>query len=208
MKPTIIAPDDAVLVDERISISIEHLAPFQRCTVRAELRSEKNEIFESFAQFMADYSGEVNLEKDSSFGGTYVGSDGMGLFWSMAPAPGQRKGLRYTARNLHSPIKFNLQLFDGHTHKQNGEEEDGKILATKTVLRTYLFPNVERIEVNVGRLRGTLFVPKAKPRFPGRLFLHLSNSAQFLQAEVKIWQIYGLPSCIVTFYMNYDVISS
>ena len=114
MQPIIIAPDDAVLVDEKVSITIKHLQPLQRCTIRAELHSEKNEIFESFGQFIANSSGEVNLEKDSSFGGTYVGSDGMGLFWSMVPAPGQRKGLRYTVRNLHTPMKFRLQLFDGH----------------------------------------------------------------------------------------------
>ncbi len=170
MKPIIIAPDDAVLVDERLSVSIEHLEPLQLCTLRAELRSEKNEIFESFGQFIANSSGEVHLEKDPSFEGTYAGSDCMGLFWSMVPAPGQRKGLRYTARKLHVPMEFNLQLFDGHTQLQDGEELNRKILASKTVLRTYLAPNVERIEVHVGRIRGALFLPIKKGRFPGRLF--------------------------------------
>ncbi len=79
MQPIIIAPDDAVLVDERVSVTIKHLQPLQRCTIRAELRSEKNEIFESFGQFIANSSGEVNPEKDSSFGGTYVGSGWHGL---------------------------------------------------------------------------------------------------------------------------------
>ncbi len=168
MNPIIRAPDGPVLMDQRFPMFIDHLEPFQRCTMRAELRSEKNEIFESFGQFIADSSGRVNLEKDSSFGGTFVGCDCMGLFWSMLPAPGQRKGLRYTARNVQVPLKFHIQLLDGHV--QSHDPADWKILASKTVLRTYLSPNVVRTEVHVGRIRGALFLPKGNRKYPGNLF--------------------------------------
>ncbi len=69
-------------------------------------------------------------------------------------------------------MKFRLQLFDGHIQLHNGEDDDGKILATKTILRTYLSPDVERHEVHVGRIRGTLFVPKQKAKFPGNHTFH------------------------------------
>ncbi len=169
LTPVIRAPEAPILVDKRFAISVEQLEPFQQCTLRAELRSEKNEIFESYGHYIADSSGAVDLEKDSSFGGTYVGSDCMGLFWSMVPAPGQRQGLRYKARNLHVPMRFNLQLFDRHV--QSKDDQDANILACRTVLRTYLSPNVERTEVHAGRIRGALFVPKKKGKFPG-----ISNS--------------------------------
>ncbi len=165
--PMIRAPDTPILVDKRFGVSVDHLTPFQPCTIRAELRTEKDEIFESYGHYIADFSGRVDLERDSSFGGTYVGSDCMGLFWSMLPAPGQRKGLRYTASNLQVPMKFNLQLYDSHFHFQSSDGGERNILDSKTVRRTYLSPNVERIEIHNGRLRGTLFVPKENGKFPG-----------------------------------------
>lgn len=172
-KPVIIATDKPVLVDQRIKITAINLTQFQYYTLRVEIKSQKPEVFESYGQYIADSFGEIDLTRDASFGGTYKGVDGMGLFWSMVPAPYERKGSRFTAWDVATPLKFNVQLYSGHiTSLENIQEEP---LATKAILRTYLSENVERIEVAVGRLRGTLFVPKGNKRLPGRHFKTFSN---------------------------------
>eukprot|EP00794_Sanderia_malayensis_P017001 gene17001-18714_t len=163
MRPIIIAPSRPVLVDERFAIVVQNLQQFQQVTSRVELRSEKNEVYEALGHFIADSNGAVSLNKDPSFGGTYTGIDEMGLFWSLRPAPGQRRGLRYIPKNIDKPMKFEVELFDGHIESCS----EKTLLASTTVLRTYLAPWVEKKEINVGRLRGNLFLPKGEGRFPG-----------------------------------------
>eukprot|EP00794_Sanderia_malayensis_P017002 gene17002-18715_t len=164
MQPIIIASSRPVLVDERFAIVVQNLQQFQHVTLRVELRSEKNEVYEALGHFIADSHGAVSLNKDPSFGGTYTGIDEMGLFWSLRPAPGQRRGLRYIPKNIDKPMKFKVELFDGHI---DSYPEEKTLLASTTVLRTYLAPWVEKKEINVGRLRGSLFFPKGEGRFPG-----------------------------------------
>ena len=168
-KPAIISTDGPVLVDQRIKITAINLKQFQYYTIRVEIKSQKPEVFESYGHYIADSFGEIDLTRDASFGGTYKGVDGMGLFWSMVPAPYERKGSRFTAWDVTTPLKFRVQLYSGHiTSLENKKEEP---LATKVILRTYLAENVERIEVAVGCLRGTLFVPQGDKRLPGRFFI-------------------------------------
>eukprot|EP00794_Sanderia_malayensis_P017004 gene17004-18717_t len=165
MWPKILVPKRPVLVNERFSVVVKNLQQFQRVTLRGELRSEKNEVYEASGHFIADSHGAVSLSKDPSFGGTYTGIDEMGLFWSLRPAPGQRRGLRYIPKNIDKPMKFKLELFDGHIESC----PEKTLLASTTVLRTYSAPWVEKKEINVGRLRGSLFLPKGEGRFPGVL---------------------------------------
>eukprot|EP00794_Sanderia_malayensis_P017003 gene17003-18716_t len=165
MWPKILVPKRPVLFNERFSVVVKNLQQFQRVTLRGELRSEKDEVYEALGHFIADSNGAVSLNKDSSFGGTYIGIDEMGLFWSLRQAPGQRRGLRYIPKIIDKPMKFKVELFDGHIDSCSEKTS----LASSTVLRTYLAPWVERKEINVGRLRGSLFLPKGEGRFPGVL---------------------------------------
>ena len=151
-----------------------------------EVESQKKiaEVFESYGHFISDMQGTVNAANDASFGGTYKGIDGMGLFWSMLQVPGQRKGIRFITRDVTRPMEFKVSLFDGHVMSDgkasSPKEATAKLpmpLANATILRTYLSENVERREISVGRMRGTLFVPKGIGRFPGNCFknCHLQN---------------------------------
>ena len=176
--PTIVVPEGQVLVDIRIAIRILNLHSFQRVTVRVHAAQTNGTAicFESYGHFIADISGNVDIAKDASFGGTYKGVDGMGLFWSMLPVPGQRKGIRWVTRDVTKPMHFFVAVFDGHVMSNekaaNPSEAVAALplpLANATILRTYLSDDVERREINVRNIRGTLFLPKESRRFPGLL---------------------------------------
>ena len=176
--PVIIAPKDPVLVDKRLDITVLNLRPFQCVTLRVHLLHNhgKPVCYESYGHFVADRDGTVMVAKDASFGGTYKGIDGMGLFWSMLPAPGQRKGTRLIAGDVTVPMSFRVSLFDGHVMSESKASSPKEAiahlpipLANATILRTYLSYDVERHEISFRRVRGTLFVPKGNRRFPGLL---------------------------------------
>ena len=177
--PMIISPTRPVLVDKRIEIKVVNLRPFQNITLRVDLMQTTGKpiFYESYGHFISDMQGTVKVADDASFGGTYEGIDGMGLFWSMLPVPGQRKGVRFTTWDVTRPMEFKVSLFDGHVMSDgkatSPKEATAKLpmpLANATILRTYLSENVERHEISVGRMRGTLFVPKRNGRFPGNCF--------------------------------------
>lgn len=55
------------------------------------------------------------VTRDRSVGGSYVGREPMGLFWSLQPAPGGREGLRQVMRSAS---------LTGLTNKQLNESKD------------------------------------------------------------------------------------
>ena len=174
--PVLIVPEGPVLVDKRITIKVLNLRPFQHVTVRVHVTQtdQTRMSYESYGHFISDAHGNVDIEKDASFGGTYKGVDGMGLFWSMLPVPGQRRGIRWTTRDVIRPMRFFVAVFEGHVMSNSKASNPNEAvaalpmpLANATILRTYLSDDVERREVSVGNIRGTLFLPKGRGRFPG-----------------------------------------
>ena len=176
--PIIVAPEGPILVDKRIAIRVLNLRPFQHATVRVHVAQtlQTRICYESYGHFISDAHGNLDIARDASFGGTYKGIDGMGLFWSMLPIPGQRRGARWTTRDVTRPMHFYVTVFDGHVLSNskastpNEAVEDLPLpLANATMLRTYLSDDVERQEISDGSIRGTLFIPKGGGRFPGLL---------------------------------------
>ena len=76
------------LVDDKVKIIVAGLQPKQNVTLQARIASEKGEVFESYAHYIADKDGGVDVSCDSSLRGFYRGVEPMGLLWSMKPAPG------------------------------------------------------------------------------------------------------------------------
>ncbi|XP_065072208.1 bile acid-CoA:amino acid N-acyltransferase-like [Rhopilema esculentum] len=205
MLPTIIAPKCPVLVDQRIQIKVKNLIPFQSVTLRVELSSDKSELFESYGHYIADRDGELNLSRDSSFGGTYKGIDNMGLFWSMLAVPGQRKGARFIAGDVTKPMEFRVFLFDRHVMSQGNAgspkqavEKLPEPLAKTKILRTYLADHVERKEISVGRIRGTLFAPKGRRKLPGVIDM-FGGHGGLIESRAAILASHGF----VTFALAY-----
>ncbi|XP_078595622.1 acyl-coenzyme A amino acid N-acyltransferase 1-like [Branchiostoma floridae x Branchiostoma japonicum] len=152
------------LVDDKVDITVERLAPRQPVTLHARL-SEGTARFQSYAHYRADDTGRVVVAKQPSLGGLYTGVDQMGLFWSMQPSPGQKPGLRLRKKDVATPFLVGLSVHDGHLDVM--EEQNPAALVTTRLERWYLGKGVKRIPLREGRLRGALFLPPGEGPFPG-----------------------------------------
>ncbi len=93
----------------------------------------------------------------------------MGMFWSMQPAPGQRPGLRYSKKDVTTPMDITLSIYQGHVNSDalNSMEP----LTSTLVQKTYMGPNVERHKVHHKRIRGVVYKPKGTVSFCSIPFL-------------------------------------
>ncbi|XP_069494873.1 acyl-coenzyme A thioesterase 1-like [Ambystoma mexicanum] len=152
-----ITPSPKCLFDEPVSISVRGLSPLQAVTLRASLTDETGVLFRSSAQYTAESSGELDLTRSPSLGGSYTGVEPMGLVWSLLPETPFR---RLVKRDVLSPFYLNLEVYEGHGTA-------GQPLAKATNERAFLGEGVQRIPVREGKIRATFFQPVGVGPFPG-----------------------------------------
>lgn len=147
----------SALADEPVHIRVTGLAPFQVVCLQASLKDEKGVLFRSQAFYRASEVGEVDLERDSSLGGDYVGVHPMGLFWSLKP---EKPLSRLLKRDVNIPHRLHIKLCHPYFPVQGvvvSPPLDSLILE-----RWYMAPGVTRIQVKEGRIRGALFLPSGE----------------------------------------------
>ncbi|XP_077955050.1 acyl-coenzyme A thioesterase 1-like [Gasterosteus aculeatus] len=66
-------PRARCMFDEPVQVKVAGLRSGQMVTLRARSTDEKGVLFSSSATFRADGSGQIDLERDPSLGGTYTG---------------------------------------------------------------------------------------------------------------------------------------
>ncbi|XP_037653293.1 bile acid-CoA:amino acid N-acyltransferase-like [Choloepus didactylus] len=157
------ATPTSALIDEPVHIQATGLPPSQVVVFEASLEDEKGNLFHSRAYYRANEAGEVDLEHASSLGGDYVGVHPMGLFWSLKPEKILDRLIKRDVMN--SPFKVQLKLYDSNLLIVELPTATPK--ASLTVDRWYVSPDVTRIQVREGRLRGALFLPPGEGPFPG-----------------------------------------
>ncbi|XP_029017024.1 peroxisomal succinyl-coenzyme A thioesterase-like isoform X2 [Betta splendens] len=150
------------LVDEKFKVSVENLPPAAPVTVHSLHQSEDQDCWEAYGHYISDHRGTVSVSEDLSFGGTYSGKEPMGLLWSMRPVPGSRFGLRLRKMDVCAPMLVNITVFSGH----EGFREHAP-LASVVTERWHVAPGVQRVEVTIEGMRGTLFIPPGLGAFPG-----------------------------------------
>ncbi|XP_069394178.1 bile acid-CoA:amino acid N-acyltransferase-like [Paralichthys olivaceus] len=166
--PLLTAAPVRALIDEQISIKGHFLPPSSPVTVCARMHSEDGDLWEAFAHYNTNTDGTVNLTRDHSTGGTYLGCEPMGLFWGLQPSPGAREGLRLRKKNVATPYITHISVLDGHV---SASETQGAELAVVTAERWFMAPGVRRIEIRQNALVGTLFLPPGPGPFPAMLDL-------------------------------------
>uniref|UniRef100_UPI0037E911EE acyl-coenzyme A thioesterase 1-like n=1 Tax=Semicossyphus pulcher TaxID=241346 RepID=UPI0037E911EE len=154
-------PSSRCLFDDPVQVEVAGLRSRQAVTVRARSTDERGMIFSSSATYRADGNGEINLDRDPSLSGSYVGVEPMGLLWSMRADTLHKRFQKTKSLNPHA-VKFSV-------HEEGGE---GRVLADATNERLLLGDGVSRIPVKEGNIRGVLFTPPGKGPFPAVLDLY------------------------------------
>ncbi|XP_068236034.1 acyl-coenzyme A thioesterase 1-like [Palaemon carinicauda] len=153
------------LQDVHTELKAGGLKPHSPVTLRADLLDEHGKHFCSHAHYVSDANGQVDVTLQKSEGGSYTGIFPAGLLTTLKPAPNELPFLRLTKRNPETPWKINISLTDGH----NTLQEESDALSTVCLERHFITPEVQRIPIRKGRVRGTLFLPGGEGPYPGVL---------------------------------------
>ena len=141
-------PSARCLFDEPVQVKVTGLRSRQVVTMKARSTDEKGVEFSSSATYRADGSGEVDLERDPSLSGTYIGVEPMGLLWSMKANIQHKCFFKNKVINPHV-VKFSVHEVEG----------DGRMLAEETNERLLIGDGVSRVPVKKGNFYGVLFTP-------------------------------------------------
>ncbi|XP_064095107.1 acyl-coenzyme A thioesterase 5-like isoform X2 [Macrobrachium nipponense] len=153
------------LHDVHTELKAGGLKPNSPVTLRADLIDEHGKHFCSHAHYISDSSGRVDVTLQESVGGSYTGIFPAGLLTTLKPAADEFSFLRLCKRNPETPWKIDISLIDGHKTLH----EESNALSTVCLERHFISPDVQRIPIRQGRVRGTLFLPGGKGPYPGVL---------------------------------------
>ncbi|MFH1149549.1 MAG: acyl-CoA thioesterase/bile acid-CoA:amino acid N-acyltransferase family protein [Actinomycetota bacterium] len=202
LKPTIEVTPVGALADEPVSISITGLPPGRQVSVTASTRDDSGQRWESRAECTSDEAGALDLDTAGSTGGTYIGPDGAGLFWSMTPV--SEKDAHPFAKQTTEQLALDLSV-----------ELDGTVAASRRIERPYLAAGAESVPLSDEGLVGTYLKPAGEGPFPGVLLLHgtvkrmlvdygaLLASRGFAALALQYFGAEGLPPELVEIPLEY-----
>ncbi|XP_063072727.1 acyl-coenzyme A amino acid N-acyltransferase 1-like [Engraulis encrasicolus] len=205
--PVLTASPSRALIDEPIRIQACHLPSHTAVTVRARMSSEDGDLWESLSHYHTDAHGAVNLTRDPSVGGSYVGCEPMGLFWAIQPAPGGREGLRLRKKDVETPYSVHLSLMGGHviqSDSRGGGADEGQVLATAQVDRYYMAPGVRRVEIRQNGVVGTMFLPPGQGPFPAVLDMW-GMGGGLVEYRSALLASHGLASLALAYFGHKDI---
>jgi dienelactone hydrolase len=176
------------LRDEAISIIVTGVSAGDRVTIRSRLTDDANIEWRAEGTFYADVDGTVDVARNASIDGTYLGVDKSGLFWSMLPAglrdlPAYLKrieqdrsiGLLPVFKDLR-PIDYEILVFVG------GEQVTG---ASYRMLQVAPGVSFEDVHEEPG-VRGVYFEPAGPGPHPGVIIVPGSSGGIQLRAAALL----------------------
>ncbi|XP_018416503.1 PREDICTED: acyl-coenzyme A amino acid N-acyltransferase 1-like [Nanorana parkeri] len=161
-----VTPESA-LADEPVKIKAWGLPSRQIVTIRAWLKDDRGEMFYSRAFYESNDEGEVDLQQSPATGGDFHGVHPMGLFWALKPVTPHFRLLKRDV--MGSPFEVHLELY---CHLELNAMPECSPEATASLRRWYVDPGVQRLQVQEGRLRGSLFIPPGEGPFRGVIDLY------------------------------------
>ncbi|XP_029971844.1 acyl-coenzyme A thioesterase 1-like [Salarias fasciatus] len=153
-------PRARCLFDEPVQVKVAGVKSYQVVTMKATSTDERGVLFSSSAVYRADESGEIDLNRDPSLSGSYVGVEPMGLLWSLSPET-LHKHFNKTKALIPQVVKISV----------HEEGEEGQMLAEVTNERFLIADGVSRVPVSEGNINGVLFTPPGEGPFPAVLDL-------------------------------------
>ncbi|KAL8586299.1 hypothetical protein ACOMHN_058679 [Nucella lapillus] len=199
-------------LDEKVCIRVQGLPSESNVTVHAwteSLWQGKAVQFGSCGHYVTSSTGEVDLGKDASVGGTYTGVESMGLFWSMAGNPFGPKNSRMVIRNVEKPVSYKLSVYQDHLSLEDLFKDSlpqGQ-LASRTLERQVLQTGVRRIPVQEGKLRGVIFLPPGEGPFPGVVDL-FGMAGGLMEGRAAMLASHGFASYALPYFGYKDLPAS
>ncbi|MCJ8744574.1 hypothetical protein PDJAM_G00120220 [Pangasius djambal] len=200
--PLLRATPCRALIDELIALKAYHLPRNSPVSMRARMTCEDGHLWQSVSHYHTDEDGVVDLTKHPSVGGSYVGCEPMGLFWSLQPAPGGKQSLRLRKKHLETPYTVDVSVLEGHISPLNSSREHE--LATVSLQRWYMVPGVRRIEIRQNRVVGTLFLPPGPGPFPAVLDLW-GMARGLVEYRAALFASHGLACMTLAYFDNKDL---
>ncbi|XP_026788332.3 acyl-coenzyme A amino acid N-acyltransferase 2 isoform X1 [Pangasianodon hypophthalmus] len=206
--PLLRATPCRALIDELIALKAYHLPRNSPVTMRARMTCEDGHLWQSVSHYHTDEDGVVDLTKHPSVGGSYVGCEPMGLFWSLQPAPGGKQGLRLRKKHVETPYTVDVSVLEGHISPLNSSRDEQisreHELATVSLQRWYMVPGVRKIEIRQNRVVGTLFLPPGPGPFPAVLDLW-GLARGLVEYRAALFASHGLACMTLAYFGHKDL---
>ncbi|XP_051732472.1 acyl-coenzyme A thioesterase 5 isoform X3 [Ctenopharyngodon idella] len=151
--------------EDPVHVTVSGLNPQQPVDLRSKITDENGLVFKASATYQADGSGQVDLNRDPSLGGSFTGVEPMGLFWALKA---DVVSCKFALTDVTRPALVDIECVS-----------DDKVIAKVTNERHCMTDGVRRIPVTEGRIRGTLFMPPGKGPFPGILDTYVFRGGPF-----------------------------
>lgn len=162
-KPRIVVSEPISLIDSPVKITIQDVKPGEKVTIKAKRIATgiKKLELESYAIFIVDRSGKVELDSQEPISGSYSGVDGMGLFWSLDLTKIEELSLNseYNVAPL-APQTFTLYL-----------EINQTIVHEIKITRLWKSDHIALHEIRENGLVGTLFCMNDRTPLPAIIVL-------------------------------------
>lgn len=142
-----ISPGRCTYFDEPVHVKVTGLRPEESVILRSKLTDCKGVSFEASAIYCSDKNGNIDLGRCPSLGGSYSGTDAMGLLTSMRPLVPHRR----LKTDVSTPLTVDIEL-----------ECNGVGLAKETIQRRFVADDVQKVSLEGGNIRGSLFLPPGK----------------------------------------------
>ena len=155
--PKLLVNKQVSMIDEAIHIQVIGLLPNVPIELKATRISAGPKKFklQSFAKFIADENGTVDLKLAKPTEGTYLKVDAMGLFWSLERKE-EVQDVEQVITDKLAPHKLTISL-----HIQN------EVVDELELIRLWTAPHIEREDVRDNGLVATYFYHSSKEKKPG-----------------------------------------
>ena len=111
--PVILVQPYKSFIDQPVTIRGSGFKKNTKITVESVLQcSEEKLHFMAYGHYVTSGNGSFNANEMASFGGTYMGTDTSGLFWSMKQL--QDSNFVVSLKDGRSVLNYCFNVYDGH----------------------------------------------------------------------------------------------
>jgi dienelactone hydrolase len=195
-KPAVIqVSEPSTLADQAIDVRVTGLSAGEQVSVSAQATDAKKGTWRSSAVYTASQAGTVDLEKAASKSGSYQGTDGMGLLWSMRPVAPASQDQYFTPPPPQQQPGYPVTL--------TVTSSSGAKLAFRTVTREWMAKGetAQTLTLAKDKVAGELFLPPpGSPRHAGVLVFGGAEGGMSQVYGAALLAAHGYPALTVAYF--------